>query len=100
VLVGHSYGGAVITNAATGNPNVKALVYVDAFATFDGFPHPDLFRPRITSVTQPAFDIGATTKQLLLDRLSGRGTTQPKTIGLPAQITYRESCGCDGGAAN
>ncbi|MEV6272899.1 alpha/beta hydrolase [Kribbella sp. NPDC051936] len=32
VLVGHSYGGAVITNAATGNPNVKALVYVDAFA--------------------------------------------------------------------
>jgi len=32
VLVGHSYGGAVITNGATGNPNVKALVYVAAFA--------------------------------------------------------------------
>jgi pimeloyl-ACP methyl ester carboxylesterase len=31
ILVGHSYGGAVITNAATGNPNVKGLVYVDAF---------------------------------------------------------------------
>ena len=31
VLVAHSYGGAVITNAATGNANVKALVYVDAF---------------------------------------------------------------------
>ena len=31
VLVGHSYGGFVITDAATGNPNVKALVYVDAF---------------------------------------------------------------------
>ena len=30
VLVAHSYGGAVITNAATGNPNVKALVYVAA----------------------------------------------------------------------
>jgi pimeloyl-ACP methyl ester carboxylesterase len=28
----HSYGGAVITNAATGDPNVKGLVYVDAFA--------------------------------------------------------------------
>jgi pimeloyl-ACP methyl ester carboxylesterase len=36
VLVGHSYGGAVITNAATGNPNVKALVYVDAFAPDTG----------------------------------------------------------------
>ncbi|GAA4260946.1 MAG TPA: alpha/beta hydrolase [Dactylosporangium sp.] len=32
VLVGHSYGGSVITNAAAGNANVKALVYVDAAA--------------------------------------------------------------------
>ena len=31
ILVGHSYGGMVITNAATNDPNVKALVYVDAF---------------------------------------------------------------------
>jgi pimeloyl-ACP methyl ester carboxylesterase len=31
VLVGHSYGGMVITNAAIGNPDVKALVYVDAY---------------------------------------------------------------------
>jgi pimeloyl-ACP methyl ester carboxylesterase len=32
IVVGHSYGGAVITGAAAGNPNVKALVYVAAFA--------------------------------------------------------------------
>jgi pimeloyl-ACP methyl ester carboxylesterase len=31
VLVGHSYGGPVITEAANGNPNVTALVYVSAF---------------------------------------------------------------------
>ena len=36
VLVGHSYGGAVITDAATGNTSVKALVYVDAFAPKEG----------------------------------------------------------------
>jgi pimeloyl-ACP methyl ester carboxylesterase len=36
VLVGHSYGGAVITNAATGNPNVKALVYIDGFIPKQG----------------------------------------------------------------
>jgi pimeloyl-ACP methyl ester carboxylesterase len=36
VLVGHSYGGVVITNAATGNPNVKALVYVAAYAPDQG----------------------------------------------------------------
>ena len=36
VLVGHSYGGSVITNAAAGNPDVKALVYVDAAAPAPG----------------------------------------------------------------
>ncbi|MEU3302492.1 alpha/beta hydrolase [Streptomyces sp. NPDC006678] len=36
VLVGHSYGGAVITNAAAGNPQVKALVYVAAFVPDEG----------------------------------------------------------------
>jgi pimeloyl-ACP methyl ester carboxylesterase len=36
VLAGHSYGGAVITNAAAGLANVKALVYVDASAPAPG----------------------------------------------------------------
>jgi pimeloyl-ACP methyl ester carboxylesterase len=36
VLVGHSYGGPVITEAANGNANVKALVYVAGFAPETG----------------------------------------------------------------
>jgi pimeloyl-ACP methyl ester carboxylesterase len=36
VLVGHSYGGAVITEAAEGHANVRALVYVSAFAPDTG----------------------------------------------------------------
>jgi pimeloyl-ACP methyl ester carboxylesterase len=36
VLVGHSYGGFVITNAAAGGGDVRALVYVDAFAPDEG----------------------------------------------------------------
>jgi pimeloyl-ACP methyl ester carboxylesterase len=36
VLVGHSYGGQVMSGAATGNPNVKALVYIAAFAPAEG----------------------------------------------------------------
>jgi pimeloyl-ACP methyl ester carboxylesterase len=36
VLVGHSYGGMVITNAANGQSNVKALVYVSAFIPDQG----------------------------------------------------------------
>ena len=36
VLVAHSYRGFVTTNAATGNPNVKALVYIDSFMPEEG----------------------------------------------------------------
>jgi pimeloyl-ACP methyl ester carboxylesterase len=36
ILVGHSYGGMVITQAATGNPAVRSLVYVAAFAPETG----------------------------------------------------------------
>ena len=35
-LVGHSYGGEVITNAAYNNPNVTGLVYIAAFAPDEG----------------------------------------------------------------
>ncbi|MGW9027901.1 alpha/beta fold hydrolase [Streptomyces sp. NPDC055722] len=36
VLVGHSYGGSVISQAAAGDPDVKALVYIAAFAQDKG----------------------------------------------------------------
>jgi pimeloyl-ACP methyl ester carboxylesterase len=36
VLVGHSYGGCVITNASTGSTQVKALVYINAYAPDEG----------------------------------------------------------------
>ena len=36
ILVGHSYGGFVITNAAYNNPKVKGLVYIAAFAPKEG----------------------------------------------------------------
>jgi pimeloyl-ACP methyl ester carboxylesterase len=42
VLVAHSYGGMVITNAATGNSNVKALVYINGFAPAEGETAADL----------------------------------------------------------
>jgi pimeloyl-ACP methyl ester carboxylesterase len=42
VLAGHSYGGMVATNAAVGNDNVKALVYVASLAPEKGENVPDL----------------------------------------------------------
>ena len=63
ILVGHSYGGAVITNAATGDPNVKALVSVDGFAPAQGqtigqlvsaVPGPCAGPPNLVPVPTPA----------------------------------------------
>jgi pimeloyl-ACP methyl ester carboxylesterase len=42
VLVAHSYGGAVITSAAVGDPEIRALVYVDAFIPDEGDTAADL----------------------------------------------------------
>jgi pimeloyl-ACP methyl ester carboxylesterase len=53
VAVGHSYGGAVITGAAADAPQVKALVYVNAFAPDPGQSLNDLFAtaPPVTLAT-------------------------------------------------
>jgi pimeloyl-ACP methyl ester carboxylesterase len=68
VLVAHSYGGAVITNAATGNPNVKALVYINGFAPAEGeilndlvykFPGSMITPENITVRPYPATDPSA-----------------------------------------
>jgi pimeloyl-ACP methyl ester carboxylesterase len=58
VLVGHSYGGMVITNAATGNPGVKQLVYVDAYVPEQGDTVDGLTRAKPGSVL--AVDDGST----------------------------------------
>jgi pimeloyl-ACP methyl ester carboxylesterase len=74
ILVGHSYGGFVISVASAGNPNVKALVYVDAFvpdagdtlfSLLAGGPPPpkDLFVPiPFTTATGKDVDLYFNTK--------------------------------------
>ena len=54
VLVGHSYGGMVISNAANGQANVKALVYVAPFAPDAGENHGDLNSKFPGSLVGPA----------------------------------------------
>ena len=54
VLVGHSYGGAVITAAASGNPNVKALVYIAAMAPDEGETVGELLHRAAPHASAPA----------------------------------------------
>lgn len=61
-----------------------------AFATFDGFSNPDIFRPRLTTVRQPAFQMGVTAVELLLGRFSAPDTA-PRTVRLHQSIELRDS---------
>jgi pimeloyl-ACP methyl ester carboxylesterase len=54
LAVGHSYGGAVITNAATNADNVVGLVYVAAFAPNEGETLADIESDSKDSVLLPA----------------------------------------------
>jgi pimeloyl-ACP methyl ester carboxylesterase len=54
VLVGHSYGGAVITNAATGNDQVVGLVYVSGWALDEGESIGQLLETAEGSLVPPA----------------------------------------------
>jgi LacI family transcriptional regulator len=67
-----------------------------AFAVFDEPAYADLFRPRLTSVVQPAFEIGREAMRLLLRRLSDPDAP-PRTERLRPALIHRESCGCPAG---
>ncbi|MEV7991290.1 alpha/beta hydrolase [Streptomyces sp. NPDC086077] len=67
VLAGHSYGGAVITNAATGLNNVKALVYVAAFVPDEGESALDL------AGKFPGSTLGETLHPVPVDLADGSG---------------------------
>jgi pimeloyl-ACP methyl ester carboxylesterase len=57
-LVGHSYGGFVISNAAYNNPNVTGLVYLSAFAPNEGQSLSDFVDPTKLPKGFSIFDSG------------------------------------------
>ncbi|MEV4171286.1 alpha/beta hydrolase [Nonomuraea sp. NPDC049709] len=100
VLVGHSYGGSVITNAAAGVPGVKALVYVDAAAPDVGEAtgklsgsgsalnaNPDTLYDK---VSRPGAPQGATDLYLKRDTFVGSfGSDLPRDTALRLWATQR-----------
>jgi LacI family transcriptional regulator len=52
----------------------------------------DLFSPSITTVVQPAYDIGYRAAQILLDRIEGMAKENDTiTVRLPATLKIRDS---------
>ena len=62
-----------------------------AFATFDELNVGDLFEPSITTVVQPAYDIGYRAAEILLDRIHGEAGEDTVTLRLPAHLEVRAS---------
>ncbi len=63
-----------------------------AFATFDELTVDDLFSPALTTVVQPAFEIGYRATEILLDRIEGIATqAESITVRLPASLRIRAS---------
>jgi DNA-binding LacI/PurR family transcriptional regulator len=62
-----------------------------AFVTFDDLTVDELFTPSITTVVQPAYDIGFRAAQILLERLDGNVESASLTVRLPATLRVRES---------
>lgn len=67
-----------------------------AFATFDELTVADVFTPSITTVVQPAYDIGFRAAEMLLDRINGAASEKPVTVRLPAHLEVRASSGRPG----
>ena len=63
-----------------------------AFLTFDELTVDDLFRPAITTIVQPAYEIGHKASELLLERIEqGKSRKDVQTVRLPAKLRVRES---------
>jgi LacI family transcriptional regulator len=94
-LVGAS---VVLSAGALGAANELRLRLPDdlAFVAFDEFPYADLFAPRLTTVVQPAFEVGREAMKLLIRRLK-HPRARPLTVRLEPSIAHRASCGCSEG---
>lgn len=89
------------TNGVTGLAALRSIYSMGlstpkdiACVTFDELTSEDFFRPGITSVVQPAYDIGHRAVEVLMQRIqSGSARTTFEKVRLPATLIVRESSG-------
>jgi len=87
------------TNGPTGLGVLRALRLCGlatpddiGIVTFDELTADDLFLPAVTTIVQPAFEIGYGAEEILLDRIEGAETGEtPVTLRMPATLKVRDS---------
>ncbi|MEO6801679.1 MAG: LacI family DNA-binding transcriptional regulator [Granulicella sp.] len=98
-LSGEKPSALLATNGVTGLAALRSL-YADglstpkdfAFVTFDEITAEDFFRPGVTSVVQPTYDMGYQAVEVLLKRFENGNADMPCVrVRLPASLLIRES---------
>jgi DNA-binding LacI/PurR family transcriptional regulator len=87
------------TNGVTGLAAIRSIYAMGlttpkdiACVTFDELTSEDFFRPGITAVVQPAYDIGSRAVEVLLNRIAmGKAPKTVEKVRLPATLVVRES---------
>ncbi len=64
-----------------------------ALVGFDDVEWGELLSPPLTAIRQPAYTIGATAAQILLQRLFEEGPEEKQKVVLKTNLVIRESCG-------
>ena len=64
-----------------------------ALVCFDDLPQASLIYPFLTIVAQPAYEIGTTSAELLLEQLTGKTQRKERAVVLETELIIRESCG-------
>ncbi|MGI1691725.1 LacI family DNA-binding transcriptional regulator [Thermoanaerobacter uzonensis] len=79
---------------------MKALKYYSievprdiALVTFDDFKLAEGFRPHLTVVSQPSYEMGKVATNLLFKQIEENAIQNEKVV-LPTKLIFRESCGC------
>lgn len=70
-----------------------------ALVGFDDFDMADTFRPRLTVVSQPAYEMGRQAAHLLFGKMEN-AAAEAQEVVFPVELVIRESCGCLTGDSN
>jgi LacI family transcriptional regulator len=64
-----------------------------SLVSYDDYEWQEAFRPRLTTVAQPAFLLGQRAGELLISRILGKAAPGPENVVLSSRLIVRESCG-------
>lgn len=64
-----------------------------SLVSFDDYPWLSCFRPRLTTIELPKYELGATAAQILIERIEGDLKKRPAVRRLAPQLCVRDSCG-------